>query len=513
MMKSETRISPCQRSLTVSKLAIGIVASSLLLGLSFTVEGTAWIAWFAWVPFLYVCVELSTWSRFLVGYAFGITSLLATNIWAFSTPGMGLVQAVLLLLVFSLFPAVWSISLGLFAVQRHWGLLFAAASWSALEYLRGHFGILANPWETAAQTQAGFLMLAQIASVSGEAGVGLLLIFANLLLVWSLFDRCWTVMHSSWLAVFIAVLGYGGWLLSQNPGTLLPLRVGVVQPNFTVAEIQSPTEQNLRFSRLQKLTLSIREQSPDLVVWPETALKNLRYDPMLQRRMRQLIDQIGSPILTGASEFRPARLSLNKTQENLNAAYWLPVERTSPPAPYYKNILLPFAEYLPFSRWLTWPKSVIPVQFNSTAGNRQQIFTTKNGLKLSVLICWENLFTDYVKKTATDIDLLIHLVNLNWFAHPMVAEIQNRANIFRAIENGRPIVVVSNNGPSRILDAFGRLSKEIAKINTASARVVTIPAGHPTLYSLYGNWFYITITIVLLVSLPAGLYVRQQSLS
>jgi len=93
----------------------------------------------------------------------------------------------------------------------------------------------------------------------------------------------------------------------------------------------------------------------------------------------------------------------------------------------------------------------------------------------------------------------VNLTNDGWFGEGAAQWQQAAAAIFRAVENGVPLVRSTNNGLTCRVDANGRL-REIFKDKTGSeygvgAMTVEIPLRQPgekrapTFYNQHGDWF------------------------
>jgi apolipoprotein N-acyltransferase len=95
-----------------------------------------------------------------------------------------------------------------------------------------------------------------------------------------------------------------------------------------------------------------------------------------------------------------------------------------------------------------------------------------------------------------DTDFLVNLTNDGWFGEGAAQWQQAAAAVFRAVENGVPLVRCCNNGLTCWADATGRL-REIFKDATGSVygagfMTIEIPVGgkrEPTFYNRHGDWF------------------------
>ena len=116
-----------------------------------------------------------------------------------------------------------------------------------------------------------------------------------------------------------------------------------------------------------------------------------------------------------------------------------------------------------------------------------------------MLICFEDVFPHCVREyVEDDTDFLLNLTNNGWFGES-AAQWQHAANaVFRAVENGLPLVRCANNGLTCWVDARGRVeeiyfpgTRDIYGAGWKMARVPLL-AGQPrapTFYRRHGDWF------------------------
>jgi apolipoprotein N-acyltransferase len=122
------------------------------------------------------------------------------------------------------------------------------------------------------------------------------------------------------------------------------------------------------------------------------------------------------------------------------------------------------------------------------------------GVDLPVLICFEDVFPHGARLHVTDqTDLLLNLTNNGWFGES-AAQWQHAANaVFRAVENGVPLVRCTNNGLTCWIDATGRMRQVFRDAEGSEYGrgflAVEIPLGPEggldagTFYRRHGDWF------------------------
>jgi len=107
-----------------------------------------------------------------------------------------------------------------------------------------------------------------------------------------------------------------------------------------------------------------------------------------------------------------------------------------------------------------------------------------------VLICWEGIFPNLVRKFVKDgADYLANITNDAWFLKTSAPFQHFIASVFRAVENRVSIIRVANTGVSGFIDEYGRITKktEIFKKDYVST-YVSRRSGQ-TFYTNYGDIF------------------------
>jgi apolipoprotein N-acyltransferase len=145
---------------------------------------------------------------------------------------------------------------------------------------------------------------------------------------------------------------------------------------------------------------------------------------------------------------------------------------------YRKRRLVIFGEYVPLSDWLPFLKWLTPIEGQFTPGIRPvQFHVEKPDVKTSVLICFEDMFPAEGRQHVTDeTDFLVNLTNDGWFGRGAEQWQQAIGGVFRAVENGVPLVRCTNNGLTCWIDSEGRIRETFRDVEG----------------KIYGEGFFIT---------------------
>ncbi len=385
------------------------------------------------------------------------------------------------------------------------------------------------PWNLLGASQYQIVPLIQIAAYTGVYGVSFLVVWASL----SLMGAVMVIIHrpamrTVWLGEIIlpmtAVVTLYGWGYHRVARREMPrpeLSVALVQPSIPQSMIWDETAGMKRFHELLRLSEAALTNKPDLLVWPEAAVPGI---------LRRDVEVIADPIyklardhkvwmIIGADDARPHPDAKTWADSDFFNSSFLISPEGRAVAQYIKRHLVIFGEYIPLVRQLPFLKYVTPIDGGFTAGDRVAPFELGElNVKVSVLICFEDVFPHLAREYATDdTDFLVNLTNNGWFGEG-AAQLQHAAGaVFRAVENGVPLVRCTNNGLTCWVDSCGRIREEFESpargIYGAGFMVARIPLllpGEkrvPTFYHQHGDrfgWSCVGIALARLLQVGLG---------
>jgi apolipoprotein N-acyltransferase len=138
--------------------------------------------------------------------------------------------------------------------------------------------------------------------------------------------------------------------------------------------------------------------------------------------------------------------------------------------------------------------------------------------KMSVLICFEDMFAQEGRAhVGPDTDFLVNLTDDGWFGRDGEQWQQAASGIFRAVENGVPLLRCTNDGLTCWADAQGRVRQvfnEAGNVYGPGFMIAQIPlkavGDHAqTFYNQFGDWFPILCAVASLVWLAATIRTRR----
>lgn len=276
----------------------------------------------------------------------------------------------------------------------------------------------------------------------------------------------------------------GGILLGELPAhSSGKIEVGLVQPNAPTRETYTDEDNQQEAAVLHELSMNMHQARPDLVFWPEEALSwsPINTDTFLQLWTEAGAAALKTPIITGA-------LWHEETQYYNAVALVDPSSGLSPP-PYKKRRLVPFGEYIPFAQF-SWMRSLTPIVDSFAAGERAVILkaSTKSGsIRIWPLICYEDTFDSLSDHAGNKSDILAVFINDGWF-YPQAQSQHAAHSVLRAVEQGIPLLRVSNSGLSGVVTPEG--SSHYLPSDRRLGEIMEVPLRHiDTPYSHSGSWW------------------------
>ena len=237
------------------------------------------------------------------------------------------------------------------------------------------------------------------------------------------------------------------------------MRVAVIQPNTPCIFTFDRDTLRLQTERLLGQTRMAGTVHPGLVVWPESASWGLLPDDNdVMRFLQKGAEVANCPVLSGGTE---AATDPDGTRRYYNAAFLVsPFAGFS--ATYRKQHLVPFGEYIPGDKWIKPLQKLAPTGISCTAGRDAAVMTIAgpegNPVKIGALICFEDTIPALSRAAVRDgADVLALLTNDAWFNGSCEPWQHQQQAVFRAVENGVPLIRSANSGVSCIVERTGRV--------------------------------------------------------
>jgi apolipoprotein N-acyltransferase len=476
------RLTPGRRGLLLGLLAAG--SSAALLWLAAPPADLAPLAFVALGPLLWALRGQRARRGALFGLVFGLVYFGLVLTWLLPATNLGW---------FVLVPAqaAWMALTGAYtSVVWRWNSplrtgLAVSFGWIAVEWLRGTWPFGGFTWGGLGYTQHDNPFLLPLASVLGVWGLGLVIVFTNVLLLYAV-DRTvgeWRPTRAITVALIAVVLCFAPGLIPLREPAGPPIDVAIVQGNVSKFLALGPRviEDRVVAENHARLHRTLAGNPPDLAVWPENALdRDPTLDPDLGPLVAEAINLVGAPTVAGAITtgedglFRNENLLYGPDGEILNR--------------YVKNHIVPFGEYVPFRKYLSFIDALGQVPRDLAPGTEPGRFTV-GGTSFSTAICFENTFPDLIREfTHVDAGFILISTNNSTFLRTSLSEQHVAMSQLRAVENGRWIVHAAISGISAVIDERGRIRDSTDLFVTTLLRDDIPQATGRTPWNVVGGW-------------------------
>lgn len=336
---------------------------------------------------------------------------------------------------------------------------------------------------------------------------------------------CWYKSRKiEWITIastfILLVYNFSGQI--ERPATAINtkyLNLRLVQPNVgNFIKLQSERGDRLSVRQVfnSYYELSVSQSSefarPDLIVWPETAFPHLVDSGLMQEHESYIPELVKNVIATSQSEMVIGGYDINPQAKGMafegqfNSALHFDQSQHFVDA-YYKMKLIPFGETLPFGSFNQALGEMLPEIAFFATGEKFQLMKSKKEAQFSLAICYEILFSSFVRNYLNSIPqkphFILNLTNDSWygktaepFQHLFLAK-------WRAVEFQLPLVRSTNTGITSVTFNDGIESKRLysGEKGTLDLKLPLIETDK-TLFQKFGIWIMtLTIFVCYLVDL------------
>lgn len=382
--------------------------------------------------------------------------------------------------------------------------------WLIFEAIRGWF-LTGFPWLSIGYTQTDG-PLAGYAPIIGEFGIQALLLVIAVLLhatFCNMFYRfnksapsttkrteaAKTISVTTISILIIIVAGYSFKTLNWYQPTNKSTRLALVQGNIEQSIKWQPDNEMPTMQTYLAMSQPYLESS-DIIIWPEAAIPRLEViSNDFLREVDLIAAESNTALITGIVDYQPeTNLAFNniialgkKYQEDAFGHYkYLHNNRFS------KHHLLPIGEFVPFESLLRKLGPLFDLPMSSfSRGAFAQDNLIANGTYISPAICFEVAFADQVSANIYQgeqaSDFILTVSNDAWFGNSHGPWQHLQIAQMRAIEFAKPVIRVTNNGITAIIDETGKIVKTLPQFEAAVLTHELHLSTSKTPYYQFGN--------------------------
>ncbi len=221
----------------------------------------------------------------------------------------------------------------------------------------------------------------------------------------------------------------------KNDNTPKKLDVEIFQLNFDIKYNEK---------KLKIILNSIAKSDSELLIFAENNYPNLIKDFNFEE-IKNILKKNQTVIIGGT------RIQNNNYYNSL-------LNITSSNVKYFdKEILVPFGEFLPLRSLFTFIEPISgPNDFSQ--GNSSRLIKIKDNLTYIPIICYEIIFYwKLINNLNTNSDFIVNITNDIWFGKVLGPYQHFYLSKQRAAEYNKPLIRVSNNGISGIINESGKI--------------------------------------------------------
>lgn len=279
---------------------------------------------------------------------------------------------------------------------------------------------------------------------------------------------------------------------------------------LTVRLLQGDVPEDIKFSQTgidhaidlyQKL---ITEKPADLIITPETGVPVLiqQVPETWGQAVREFVDRTKSVVVFGAIGAKETESGYDHYTNSLYGV--TPAVNTL--YRYDKYHLVPFGEFIPEGfHWFVAMMYMPMGDFDRGAPVQPPFFV--RGQAISFDICYEDVFGEEIARTlreqTTPAGILVNATNLGWFGNTIALPQHLQMARMRALETGRPMLSVTNTGPTASIAANGHIEAQLPVMTVGSLAVTVQGRTGLTPYVRWGNTPVVLAALALL-ALCAG---------
>ncbi|QTR44502.1 apolipoprotein N-acyltransferase [Thiothrix litoralis] len=472
-----------------------------------------------WLPFAWLAPAVFFWlnlkamplkQRLRLAWVFGIGLFAGGAHWIYVSihffGGANTAIAVLMVTIFVVIMALFLMVFGWLAsytasVSLAMRLLVAyPAIWVLTEWFRGWF-LTGFPWLQLGTTQID-TWLAHYAPVTGVLGVSWLVALGAGALVLLVVGTSRERIIALSLTVVTVAGGFGLGQIRWTQPAGEPLYISMLQGNVDQLTKWSPefrTDNIQAYLDLMDGDKYPNVESSHLVIWPETALSDyfpLSLDVMLP--LQQWARDAKADLLVGGFHVN------RDTEAVYNAVMAVGGDRDVETSintgenVYAKQHLVPFSEYIPFLKHLSFLESIIKLPSDNVTPWHGTNTLNVAGQPMRISVCYEDAYAEEMIAGLPAATMLVNVSNDGWFTGSIEPAQHAEIARMRALETGRYLLRATNNGVSAIIDEKGKVTA------TAEPQVATVISGYATPmqgatpYVRVGNWLIIPLMFILL---------------
>jgi len=304
------------------------------------------------------------------------------------------------------------------------------------------------------------------------------------------------------------------------------LSIGMVQGNLNAKQKGNIRMLSANIARYRELSEVAVAKGAQLLVWPESVLNTWIPEDIssVASPRDNFYPNLKLPLIFGGLSFSrrtPQQIAeFNKSHPDLigtriardfetkryNAGFGM-LPGGDFVGRYYKRVLMPFGEFMPFTSYFPSLKKYLPPTGDFTEGELTaplefKIERLPETVKASLLICYEDLIPSLsLEAVKNGANILVNLTNDAWYGDTVASHQHHMLAAWRAIESRRYMLRATNTGYTGIVDPLGNTFEHLPTFKedvlVSEAKLLEIRS----LYSKVGDYpVYIFCLFILVLT-------------
>ena len=462
--------------------------------------------------FIEIKKKNSFWLSFIVGWFFGIGYFFSNIYWivyslTFEDIFKPLIPIALILIpsFLGLFYGIITLVASRLKLEKNFSsILIFSLLFAVVEFFRG-FVLGGFPWNLIVYSWTSYLDSLQILSLIGTYSFNLISITIFLLPTVIFFKKNlkFKLISFIFLLVILASNHFYGFQKIKNNEKLYTefkdFKIKLISPKISIERFFQPNNEEAIIEELIELS------NPNILhntvfIFPEGALAGVNLDQL--KSFKEMFSRNFSEKHTIIMGINTKKI-IDNSSKKYNSMVILD-NKLNLISEYNKIKLVPFGEFLPFEKFfkkIGLKKISYGYESFSSGNNRNLISLDDKNFNFIPLICYEIIYSGKVNLKSDKTNFIINISEDGWFGNSIGPYQHFSHSIFRAIEEGKNIIRVSNNGISAYIDSNGLIIDKLETTNKGVIEINNYKNSKMTFFSKFGNkiFFYFILFYISLL--------------
>ena len=462
--------------------------------------------------FIEIKKKNSFWLSFIVGWFFGIGYFFSNIYWivyslTFEDIFKPLIPIALILIpsFLGLFYGIITLAASRLKLEKNFSsILIFSLLFAVVEFFRG-FVLGGFPWNLIVYSWTSYLDSLQILSLIGTYSFNLISITIFLLPTVIFFKKNlkFKLISFIFLLVILASNHFYGFQKIKNSEKLYTefkdFKIKLISPKISIERFFQPNNEEVIIEELIELS------NPNILhntvfIFPEGALAGVNLDQL--KSFKEMFSRNFSEKHTIIMGINTKKI-IDNSSKKYNSMVILD-NKLNLISEYNKIKLVPFGEFLPFEKFfkkIGLKKISYGYESFSSGNDRNLIFLDDKNFNFIPLICYEIIYSGKINLKSDKTNFIINISEDGWFGNSIGPYQHFSHSIFRAIEEGKNIIRVSNNGISAYIDSNGLIIDKLKSTHKGVIEINNYKNSKMTFFSKFGNkiFFYFILFYISLL--------------